>query len=675
VVLRLLAGVLLVACTTTPRVELLVDVRSDLVPGVEVDEALVRTEGEDDVLTPIGPDHTLAAGLRVARYAGLDEGDRRVEIALLRNGEVVLSRVAATDLVAPTTGLTVTMTRDCRDVECPGESGDPSFEACFGGSCGDPGCSDERPDLCPVGCTSDEDCAPVGSCATGRCDAGACFAEPIAGACLEDLEYCDPDVGCRVNPSNDPCEDEAESHDALGEGTPDEPHLLCNLAQLESLAASPADFGRSYRLLRDIDASGVPPIGETTQPFLGELDGGGHEVIVLHSTDSEAGLFGALTTGAHVHDLTVVGDVAGGDYVGLLAGRAMGGVVERVAVRGSARGDRFVGALLGDAAGAEVRGCTAELIGDVLGEGDVGGLVGRGGMILGAVVFGEGQVVATGSTVGGVAGSAAVLRDCHARVGVRGTFNVGGLAGRSSNEVFRCSAAGDVTSVAEEPACTNVGGLLGQASGTVRESFATGDATTTGAVVGGLVGRGTSLVVEDSFSTGAASGVASGTTSCSTFSPHAYVGGIVGWLSRGEVRRCWSATVATGGGIRGGIVGAAGAIGGEETFVLEDDVAVGVVTGDGSTGPHGGVVGAAVGSGTLANNWWDVSSGVSRMCGQQDTDSTREECMRTERGVDLSESPDRLRLASMTPLDRWDFDAVWVETDEEMPILRWQLSE
>ncbi len=168
---------------------LVVDIRSDLLPGVEVDAARVEVAGgvgrEDRVLTA---STDLLGGVRVAQ---LDVGPGTVEfeVTLLRAGTVVASRPVRQVLSAPT-AVTVFLQRTCRTVSCPPE------RACYAGGCVNAGCSVNDPAACQSSeCEVDGDCAPLSDCAVPHCDLGACFYE--RGVCAGG-GVCDLEQGCRM---------------------------------------------------------------------------------------------------------------------------------------------------------------------------------------------------------------------------------------------------------------------------------------------------------------------------------------------------------------------------------------------------------------------------------------------------------------------------------------------
>jgi len=195
-----LLAVLLASGCSDGGHELLVQVKTDLVPGIEF--ATVRAEafthGRQERDAMLNDD--FIAGIRVAEYDGLASGDYVVQVELLdAMGAVVMARLTRLSLSSDY-GLTVLMTRDCAGVTCPG-SGDPATAtACLGGRCVDETCSPEAPASCPAPeCMADGDCAATAACATGRCIEGACFVDGDDTSCGAG-SYCDVETGCAPLP-------------------------------------------------------------------------------------------------------------------------------------------------------------------------------------------------------------------------------------------------------------------------------------------------------------------------------------------------------------------------------------------------------------------------------------------------------------------------------------------
>jgi hypothetical protein len=193
-----------VGCTTGH--DLIVDLKTDLVPGVEFEA--VRTEllggGIFGRMTAAGMDDDFLEGARVALFEGVDSGNQVVRMTLLDGeGRRVQDEVLIVD-VSTDVGVTVVVSRDCRGVTCPASGDEPSETACLGGRCVDPRCSVETPELCgSPECTSDGDCMVSAPCASARCELGACFTVADASDCGAG-EWCNPDVGCEPLPVGPP---------------------------------------------------------------------------------------------------------------------------------------------------------------------------------------------------------------------------------------------------------------------------------------------------------------------------------------------------------------------------------------------------------------------------------------------------------------------------------------
>lgn len=190
----LLLSMWLVGCGQSPRGDVIVDVRTDLVFGVEVDglrATLLRPErGDPPVVTELTAADDLLAGVRAGRFEDVG-GEVRIRIEATLQGETVVGR----DVALRPSGLsavTVPLTRDCVGVVCD----DPEASACISGSCVPDDCTEETGDACPGRCASDDECASSAACNTGRCISGSCV---LADGCGE-TAWCDPESGCQTRP-------------------------------------------------------------------------------------------------------------------------------------------------------------------------------------------------------------------------------------------------------------------------------------------------------------------------------------------------------------------------------------------------------------------------------------------------------------------------------------------
>lgn len=202
--LAALASVLAIAacgCDSQPTL-LVVDLRTDFVAGVEFSRVRTTVDTLDDdapraVEQEVERGEDFVDGQRIAELDGLSKGPLRMRVQLLaKNGAVIAERPVSVRLDGRLL-VTVVMTRDCRDVSCPKEDGDPTLTACHGGRCVDPGCTPDTPERCPdPECTDASDCPSGASCASATCIGGECGFDPDSSTC-DSGAFCEPETGCR----------------------------------------------------------------------------------------------------------------------------------------------------------------------------------------------------------------------------------------------------------------------------------------------------------------------------------------------------------------------------------------------------------------------------------------------------------------------------------------------
>lgn len=188
---------LLFGCTN--RAELVVNVRSDLLAGVELTGVEVELDEQRvSRIAAYGDDW-----LQPQRVAELEiEGDDDLVTAIVRAFGplgVINSRTVRVSRTGGATAVTVVFTRDCRNVTCPAAGDSTSAVACLGGTCVSEDCSDGSQESCASECTGASDCGNESSCASPRCEGGLCLYFPRDDACAEG-EYCDVEIGCRPLP-------------------------------------------------------------------------------------------------------------------------------------------------------------------------------------------------------------------------------------------------------------------------------------------------------------------------------------------------------------------------------------------------------------------------------------------------------------------------------------------
>jgi len=143
-----------VGCSSGGDAQLLVDIRTDLQSGIDFVDIRTRVIRADDsglereVLVPAPAARDLSTGFRIAEILELEEGPKRVEVALLdAMTMVVADRTMSIDLMG-TGAVVASVTRTCLGVVCPGAADAPGQSECLGGSCVTPECAQGVADAC-----------------------------------------------------------------------------------------------------------------------------------------------------------------------------------------------------------------------------------------------------------------------------------------------------------------------------------------------------------------------------------------------------------------------------------------------------------------------------------------------------------------------------------------------
>jgi hypothetical protein len=223
-----------------------------------------------------------------------------------------------------------------------------------------------------------------------------------------------------------------------GTGTAESPYEIWTPEQMNTIGLNPADWGKSFKLMTDINMSIYTGteyniIGNSTTKFTGTFDGDGHKISNLNyvttATIHDVGLFGSMTN-AIIENLGIV-DVSistGGDSVGGLAGFCF----ENCRIRycyseGNISGNSFVGGLVGYNCSI-IESCFST--GTVIGESYVGGLVGFENAGTNRYCYSAANV--SGDIAGGLVGysDCSTISDCYS-VGIisatAGSVYFGGL--------------------------------------------------------------------------------------------------------------------------------------------------------------------------------------------------------------------------------------------------------
>lgn len=257
-----------------------------------------------------------------------------------------------------------------------------------------------------------------------------------------------------------------------GNYTVDNEKGLKNLAKLVNNGA----IDINITLTADITLTGEwTPIGTESRPYTGTFDGGGNTITGLTVTGSNeyAGLFGRIGSGGTVKNV-VLKDVqieSDNQYgrIGGVAGNSDGDI-ENCSVSGSVSSRCTAGGVVGQQFGGSITLCGSSAT--VRGTGEVGGVAGK-------------------------TDNSATLTACYAtgnvtfeRASTINTF-AGGVVGFNGSILTACYATGNVTGTGDGTGSCYVGGVTGDnASGTLTACYhATGTVSGPDGATGGVTGR------------------------------------------------------------------------------------------------------------------------------------------------------------------------------------------
>ena len=192
-----LTSLVLVLSACDGGLELSIDLRSDRVAGVEVDQAEVVWQRAGQELgrevVPLGAGTDLVAGIRLVDAASLSPGAYRVRVTLRRAGRDVAERSRTFQM-----------------------SGDFAVLMVLTRACGDDGCE-------PARCDTAAQCVRERACFRPECLGGVCLAVPDDSLCA--AGRCDPERGCGPGGDVDagpggPGDDAGRSDAGLGDAGP-----------------------------------------------------------------------------------------------------------------------------------------------------------------------------------------------------------------------------------------------------------------------------------------------------------------------------------------------------------------------------------------------------------------------------------------------------------------------
>jgi len=282
--------------------------------------------------------------------------------------------------------------------------------------------------------------------------------------------------------------------------------------------------------------------------------------------------------------------------------------------------------------------------------------------------------------------SAAIQNVKLVDINVEGYNLTGGLTGGCSGDTF----IADVSVTGRVKGYNHVGGLVGfleSSSSTITDSDTAVDVTGS-SMLGGLVGDGRFLSIENCYTTGPVTGAENGSgvgglmgssmhggsvTNCyatGVVTGGSTTGGLMGYNNNSSVTNCYATGVVTGGSLTGGLVGsnggtvtncyATGVVTGDDyvagligvnTYPIDNCYATGMVTGDDYVG---GLVG--LNDSSIANSYYCETTGQ--------TDGGKGELKTT------------IEMKQQDTFSDWDFTAgtgTWRNIEDyTFPVLQWQ---
>lgn len=225
-----------------------------------------------------------------------------------------------------------------------------------------------------------------------------------------------------------------------GDGSSGTPYYIGNCAQLEEMAN---DLDGNYKVIRDIDCTGttMTPVGDTSTPFTGTLDGKGFTIsnISMSLNQNYVGLFG-MTDGATIQNITLDSPhVEGLIKVGSLAADAENSTITKVRVTDAElAGTSYVGGIVGQQGGGSIANSSSVNVA-IQANSMAGGIVAYAvGPASVSDAYATGTIHAQQGDIGGLIGNIgvgpAVVSSTYASVHLYSTgSDYGGLIGLTTN--------------------------------------------------------------------------------------------------------------------------------------------------------------------------------------------------------------------------------------------------
>lgn len=467
-----------------------------------------------------------------------------------------------------------------------------------------------------------------------------------------------------------------------GSGTESDPYVILNPIQLNQLRNFLNQSGVYFKLMADIDLTefledenpdqGWQPVGTTSAPFKGILDGNGKTISgfwISRPNSDNVGFIG-YSEDCEINNLKLKGsEVCGHDQVGFLVGDGYNYTIKNCVLEGNVKGNSKVGGC---------SGCRGTLYNiesnvNVSGRDYTGGLIGYDGYsVYNSIV--KCEYVEGSNYVGGIYGSTdgAVIGNNQVHALVSGTDYIGGIVGQYINDesigmsssssgkmylpLHCCNFYGDVNGR------SYVGGLCGELSGfnEVKGCSFIGNVFSSGNYVGGLVGYSTYYIK----STHIYCAIIIQSYVCGSVIGKDMVGGLVGHKKRGTIKNCYSNATVSGTAVVGGLCGKI------EECELSSNVAItnSVKATEGKIGRIYGERGNNVTIGTMGtaqeNKTYNRAIVISKGVAQEITDNEMN-------GTGVSATTLKLK-ATYVAMD-WDFTNTWeIQETECYPYFKTQ---
>lgn len=337
-----------------------------------------------------------------------------------------------------------------------------------------------------------------------------------------------------------------------GSGTENDPYLIFNPIQLNQLRNFLNQEGVYFKLMADIDLTeflddeyptqGWLPVGNSTSPFCGILDGNGNTIsglIINRDNSDNIGLFG-YTSSCLIRNLTLRAQIKGrnnvGGFIGCAACKSEYSYInslEGCRIEGTINGNENVGGFIGIVNGSvkyETRDYKGRWVSAT-----------RYANVQAVSLTSVVQIFGSGNNIGGIIGcindGSGDASECVVNNStLNGIQYVGGIIGKGACSLNKCAYIGTISGD------SYVGGICGRQDGAMTRCFVLSPISASGDYVGGMAGSTKSLTsISDCYYNGVVNG-------------RDKVGGFVGY-SESEIYHCQSISDVKGRNQVGGLVG------------------------------------------------------------------------------------------------------------------------